>query len=231
MRAIDLVLPVGARSVLDWGCGTGWVITETAPGESRLRLGIDRSIEALQQTKRHSGIHWVAADGLNLPLRNGSFDVVVGHVSAPYMNTDRGLAELYRVLSPGGSFFLTFHNFRYWRERLAGSLKRRNWKDVAYMAYVASNGWLNHFGFRQRQLWWRPEQFETVNTAMGVARAARAQGFEMVATELLADRIFFAATGRKPSPDKRVLAAPAWSAYASLQTASDRRAGAAAGTR
>ena len=217
MRAIEVILPPGARSVLDFGCGTGWVIAEAGGGDVPLRVGVDYSVDAVREAKTYRGIHWVAADGLRLPCRNNSFDVVIGHVSTPYMNTDRALAEVFRVMRPGGSFFLTFHSFRYWRERLAGSLKSRNVKDIVFMGYVASNGLLNHFGFRQYQVWWRRDRFETVNTAAGVTRSARLQGFEMVATEVKVPRIFFVATGRKPGTERGVLSAPGWSAYAPLQ--------------
>lgn len=217
MRAIELELPRGIRSVLDFGCGTGWVIAEAGAERVPLKVGVDFSFDAVQQAKVYEDVHWIVADGLKLPCRDSSFDVVIGHVSMPYMNTDRALAEVHRVLMPGGSFFLTFHSFYYWRERLALSWRSRNWKDLIFMGYVAGNGLLNHFGYRQQQIPWRRERFETVNTPTGVARSGRRQGFEMICTEMVPERIFFVVTGRKPGGDKAVFGAPAWSVYSRLQ--------------
>jgi ubiquinone/menaquinone biosynthesis C-methylase UbiE len=219
MRAITVTLPASARRVLDLGCGTGWMLAESGSEDIPLRVGLDYSVDSLREARKYPGICWIAGDGLNLPFRERSFDVVIGHVSTPYMDTNRTMSEIYRVLEPGGSFFLTFHSFRYWRERLAGSVRACNVKDILFMGYVAINGLLNHFGFQQHRFWLRRKRFETVNTATGVARSARSQGFDQIATESKVDRIFFVMTGRKPNGGDKVMPAPHWSAHSRLHHA------------
>ncbi|MBV8068728.1 MAG: class I SAM-dependent methyltransferase [Acidobacteriaceae bacterium] len=215
MRSICLRIPA-ARRVLDFGCGSGWVVAEAEYESACQVFGIDCSLQALSSAKKRH-IRLAAADGVQLPFADEAFDVVVGHVSMPYMNTRKALSEVFRVLAPGGSFFLTFHSFYYWRERLRSSVKARNWKDILFMGYVAANGFLNHHGLSQAQLWWRPSWFETVNTPRGVFRSARLAGFDMITTEDGTRRIFFAATGRKPNPSGGVvLPAPEWSIYCGL---------------
>src|SRR5689334_7999882 len=110
--SLELHIPA-ARRVLDFGCGTGWVLGRAAKENAPECIGIDFSFSQLQEAQRQygGGAAFVQADGLRLPFREGTFDVVIGHVSMPYMNTRIGLAEVARVLVPGGSLFLTFHSY------------------------------------------------------------------------------------------------------------------------
>jgi len=222
LRAIDLSLPA-ARRILDFGCGSGWVLAEAAKTGSPLCVGVDYSLKSLQgigvpvqnDEAVTSDVHLVAGSGLSLPFANEVFDVVVGHVSMPYLNTRAGLQEIYRVLAPGGSILLTFHSVRYLTETLGKSLAAGHWKNVIFMGYLAVNGLLNHFSLPQTQLWWNRSVFETINTAAGISATARRAGFVMISIELVADRMFFAMTARKPGPNG-VLPAPAYAIYSKL---------------
>jgi SAM-dependent methyltransferase len=217
LRAVFVRLPPAGR-VLDFGCGTGWVISEAQTEGAPRKFGVDISQDALRAGKRADPcINFVRSDALNLPFAGGSFDIVIGHVSLPYMNTRLALREIHRVMAPGGAFFLTFHSFRGLRGRLRNSWRQRRWKDVLFSFYIALNGILNHCGLPQFQARWSRYRFETVNTPSGVCRSARAEGFVLVCAEQGAERIFFAATARKPNGDSAaVLPAPGWSAYCPL---------------
>lgn len=182
-----------------------------------LRVGIDISLDSLETAARCADLHAVAAEGLALPFASESFDVVIGHVSMPYMNTTRAFKEINRVLAPGGSLFLTFHSFSYLRNRFWQSLRAANWKDLVFSVYMGVNGILNHFGLPQMQAWWKATLFETVNTPRGVARTARRQGFTLISPEHDPKRIFFVVTARKPNLETgAVLPAPGWSVYRPL---------------
>lgn len=218
MRSLQVALPE-ARRVLDFGCGTGWVVGEAARQGAPVCIGLDLSFTSLQAAKQYPDIYLVCGNGLSLPFAAESFDVITGHVSMPYMNTDHALAEVYRVLAPGGSLLLTFHNFFYLADRLRGSVRSRNAKDIAFCLYMGLNGSLNHFGLPQMQTWWRRDVFETVNTSRGVHRSARKAGFTLVAVEYAVDRIFFAVTARKADPVRNaVRPAPSWAIYCGLTT-------------
>jgi len=224
-RAVYVQLPP-ARRVLDFGCGTGWVLAEAETEGNPLRFGIDYSLAALRgdwgspqldKGRANPVIRFVVGDGLRLPFADGAFDVVIGHVSTPYMNTAKALGEIYRVLAPGGSLWLTYHNFYCAGERLWRSLRAGRWKDVVFTGYALINGLLNHFSLPQTQAWWRRSLFETVNTPRGVARSAAKQGFILISTEHTRRRIFFVATARKPGGEgEAVLPAPAWAVYRPL---------------
>lgn len=220
MRALFAALPE-CRRVLDLGCGTGWVAAEAREpiGSQIQRFGIDYSFEAIHAGKQqHKQIRFACSDGLRLPFPDHTFDVVIGHVSMPYMNTRRALEEVYRVLLPGGSVLLTFHSFRYWRERMKNSARNRNVKDIIFLFYMGANALLNHFTLPQLQAPWRRTLFETVNTKRGVSRTANNCGFILVSLEHCEKGIFFTFTARKPATHAHgaVLAAPAWSSYRPL---------------
>lgn len=217
MRAINLELP-RARRILDFGCGTGWVLAEAQGHNDTIRVGIDFSFEAVRTGKQQrNSINFVAGDGLHLPFVPGSFDIVIGHVSMPYMNTFEALREIHRVLAPGGSMLLTFHSFTCVLQRFWISMRRGNWKDVIFSTYIALNGALNHLSLPQVQAPWRHDLFETVNTPTGVAKSARESGFTMISIEQEPSRIFFVVTARKPNFESgEVLPSPGWSAHCPL---------------
>ena len=106
---IDL-LEVGAGDrVLDVGCGPGLAVAYAAASESRA-VGVDASPTMVRQAGRrnraairrgHVEIH--RADAARLPFPDASF-TKVGSLNSLQFWTDApsGLAELHRVLRPGG---------------------------------------------------------------------------------------------------------------------------------
>jgi SAM-dependent methyltransferase len=102
--------PVDAR-VLDAGCGTGWLWEENTgvvPNNLRLTL-TDLSpgmAAAADETATRAGATVVdafPADTERLPFADASFDVIVAnHTLYHLADPARGVAELARVLTPGG---------------------------------------------------------------------------------------------------------------------------------
>ncbi len=96
------LLPPG--SVLDLGCGVGHSFGELAPRES---VGVDLVPAALAGQERETHV----ADMRRLPFADGSFRSVLSvksieHVPGP----ERALAEVVRVLVPGGRAVLVTPN-------------------------------------------------------------------------------------------------------------------------
>ena len=89
--------------VLDACCGTGDLALEAARAGGRV-TGLDFSPAMLERARRKSNeIEWVRGDMTALPFADGSFDVVtVGFGIRNVPDLDAGLAELARVLRPGG---------------------------------------------------------------------------------------------------------------------------------
>lgn len=224
VRSIDLHLPTAHR-VLDFGCGSGWVLARSSAEGNPLRYGVDYSLDGITGksdfpiacSEPSHPMMFSVGDGLALPFRDQTFDVVIGHVSMPYMNTRLAFQEIHRVLTPGGSIFLTFHSFLFMRNWLSTSLRAGRLNGIVYAMYMGLNGLLNHFGRPQSQVWWNRGLFETVNTEKGAAYSARAEGFQFVSTEWQPDRIYFALTARKAGGADGVLPAPSWAIRENLK--------------
>src|SRR3954454_22230389 len=89
--------------VLDACCGTGDLAVAAKAAGGRV-TGLDFSGRMLERARRKSSeIEWVRGDALALPFGDESFDAAtVGFGARNLDDLERGLAELRRVLRPGG---------------------------------------------------------------------------------------------------------------------------------
>jgi ubiquinone/menaquinone biosynthesis C-methylase UbiE len=94
-------VPEGA-SVLDLGCGTGGLLRALSDRIGH-GVGADVSGAMLAHARcRGPGLEWTQLDGPRLPWSDATFDVVVSLLSWRYVDWDPTLAEVARVLRPGG---------------------------------------------------------------------------------------------------------------------------------
>ena len=113
---IDLALLKPGESLLDVGCGTGGV---TIPAKERLgpsgkAVGVDPApemIDVARQKAQHKGTDVDFRIGVieNLPFPDASFDVVTASLMIHHLPVHlqvKGLAEIYRVLKPGGRLLI-----------------------------------------------------------------------------------------------------------------------------
>lgn len=104
-RLLAAVAEAAPGPHLDLATGTGDVALAVRPG---VVAGADFSLEMLllarrKQRRRGRAVGWVAADALALPFRSGAFTVVtVAFGVRNFADLAHGLAELSRVLAPGG---------------------------------------------------------------------------------------------------------------------------------
>lgn len=128
-EALDTLAPFG--SGLDLCCGTGAALRLLRPLCRTRAVGLDLSrgmldVGRVRQNGAPGPLDWVRADALTLPFAPESFDLVVsfgafGHFVEADQN--RLLAEVRRVLAPGGRFaFVTAEmpptwSARYWLGR------------------------------------------------------------------------------------------------------------------
>src|SRR5256885_10050391 len=120
---LELVRRYGTgRDVLEAGCGTGLLLREAA-GFSRSALGLDLS-RGMLGAARGRGLPVLQGSLTELPLPSASFDVVYSMKVLPHVPPIReAVAELARVVRPGGHLLLEFYNpwsLRYLAKRLAG---------------------------------------------------------------------------------------------------------------
>src|SRR5262245_54109465 len=95
----------GRGRVYDLGCGPGQT-TAFLHGCAVEVRGLDLSAGLLREARRrHPGVEFEPGDMLALPLADGSLAGVVAFYAIVHLSSDglrRALAEMYRVLRPGG---------------------------------------------------------------------------------------------------------------------------------
>ncbi len=105
-------LAAGAK-VLDVGCGPGWFWGRTIAGRPPIALTLtDRSpgmvAEAQARMAPLAPVRCLAADAMALPFPDGSFDAVFAmHMLYHVPDAGGALAEIARVLRPGGTLYAT----------------------------------------------------------------------------------------------------------------------------
>jgi len=104
---VDAVVAAAPRRVLEVGCGWGelaeWIARETGAEV----VAVDLSPHMVELALGR-GVDAAVADVQDLPFPDGAFDVVVAAWMLYHVpDLERGLAEIVRVLRPGGTFVAT----------------------------------------------------------------------------------------------------------------------------
>lgn len=107
---LEAAAPAPGERVLDLACGTGVVSRQLAPmlGAGGRVTGVDNSAAMLEQARAlpwpgPAGVDWVHADAAALPLPDASFSLAVCQQGLQFFpDRDAAVAELHRVLAPGG---------------------------------------------------------------------------------------------------------------------------------
>lgn len=108
---LDVVKQV-PQAVLDAGCGTGYCARALARRYRDARvIGLDLAGPMAARAKRGAGwfarTRFVCGDIEALPLSSASLDLIVSNLTLQWCDLDRSLAELVRVLRPGGLLMFT----------------------------------------------------------------------------------------------------------------------------
>src|SRR5882724_6049231 len=159
-RAVRLVNQLPGRAVLEVGVGTGLALPRYTP-DKRI-VGIDLSAEMLELARRRvAELGLRKVDGLlemdaeATEFADGQFDTAVAMFVASVVPAPRRmLAELRRVVRPGGNILLVNHfaaegGPRWWIERTMAPMSRRL-------------GW--HPDFAMKALF-EPEEVATIETS------------------------------------------------------------------
>ena len=98
------------NTLLDIGCGTGYLINMLSSHRSADYYGLDLSPEMLKVAKRKLGKSVILTEGTadKLPYADNSFDVVTCIQSFHhYPYPEKAMEEAYRVLKPKGLYILS----------------------------------------------------------------------------------------------------------------------------
>jgi SAM-dependent methyltransferase len=116
------------KAVLDVGCGAGVDLVRFAKGGA-IVTGVDLTESAIELAKANIAQQGLTADlrvanGEALPFVDKSFDLVFAHGVVQYTADDRKLvAEVRRVLKPGGLAIFQVYNRRSWLNVLSKVMK------------------------------------------------------------------------------------------------------------
>jgi SAM-dependent methyltransferase len=108
---VTLAETLAARSIVDIGCGTGVFAIELARRGCHV-IGAEPAQAMLDLSRARPGgedVHWVHGDARDVPSGVADLVVMMGHVAQYFIDDSdwaRLLAEVHRILAPGGS--LTF---------------------------------------------------------------------------------------------------------------------------
>lgn len=125
--------PSGLR-LLDVGCGGGLLAEEFVRLGCRV-IGIDPSVPSIATARRHAAraqldIAYLVGAGEAIPLAGGAFDLVTCcDVLEHVVDANRVIAEIARVLRPGGVFFFDTIN-RTWLSRLVVIGALQEWRPT-----------------------------------------------------------------------------------------------------
>ena len=101
---VRAVKPGPGQLIVDLAGGTGDIAHRLA-GHGRTVMVVDPSVEmrAAGRPTRHHALHWIASVGEQLPLPDACADAVtISFGMRNFTHVDRALAEILRVLTPGG---------------------------------------------------------------------------------------------------------------------------------
>ena len=111
---VEMAAAAPGETVLDVGCGTGSlaIALKAEVGASSEVTGIDASPEMIEQARRKAAkqgaeVDFRVAPIEELPFAEGEFDCVLSSFMLHHLPDDvkrKGLAEVRRVLKPGGRF-------------------------------------------------------------------------------------------------------------------------------
>jgi SAM-dependent methyltransferase len=190
--AREAVADLSIGRVLDVGCGAGQELRPFLQDQRSLGVGVDVSAESarvgreLYSTERpRDRVVFVRAAAESLPFRSFTFDLVICRLALPYTDNARAIAEMARVLTPGGALLLKFHHARYYTLKIRESVRGRLVKSALHAFRVLVAGGLYHITGSQPR--GRITGGETFQTVWLLRRELQRQGLEV--HRVLADSV------------------------------------------
>jgi ubiquinone/menaquinone biosynthesis C-methylase UbiE len=128
-RYVLEMLGRGSGRALDLGCGAGEFFTDLARMGYSV-IGADFSAEMVRLAAQAGGgkAGVIRADAGRIPLRRHSIRALIAVGLLEYLPEDAGaLAEMLRIVEPGGTIVVTLRNKRCLERRLWNAYVRRGW--------------------------------------------------------------------------------------------------------
>jgi SAM-dependent methyltransferase len=165
---VSLLAPSRGVRVLDVGAGTGAVTSAMSRvvGPDGLLLAVDPAVTMLRMAARKARIRTIAGALPHIPCRTETFDVVTaGFVLSHVADPEEALAEMARVLTPGGKVGISA-----WAESSATTAPGRIWQSVV-------EGFIDSHRV-ERALGWALPSEERLTTPVALMTALTGAGFQ-----------------------------------------------------
>lgn len=184
--------------ILDVGCGIGQAFVSTGLNRNpdKTLYGIDIDLVPLQYGKEnHQGIRFINGSAEDIPLQSEHVDFVISRVSLPYTNVPKSVAEIYRVLKPGGEIWITLHPFSFFSDLIQDCWQNFSTKKLLDNVYTLGNGLVFHVTGR---LISKPliGGMESLQTKSAMNKLMQTVGFENI--EMKTSKSHFLITATKP---------------------------------
>jgi SAM-dependent methyltransferase len=115
-KIIELVGKINPSSLLDIGCGEGYLLNELKIKYPRIQLS---GIDVYEQSNKLNWNYKIADITEGLPFPDASFDcVILGEVIEHVPNPDFLLREIYRILATEGHIIVSTPNLVSWANRI-----------------------------------------------------------------------------------------------------------------
>jgi demethylmenaquinone methyltransferase/2-methoxy-6-polyprenyl-1,4-benzoquinol methylase len=160
--------------LLDLAAGTGdFALLAAKEGTAERIVAADLTIEMMKAGRRRGqaeAVDWIACDALSLPFEDRSVDrVLVGYGLRNFADLARGIAEIRRVLRPGGKLVA-----------LDFGRVEPEWLDRLYLRYLelstSAAGWVLHRNVESYR--YIPESLRTYPAQRGVTDLMQRLGFQ-----------------------------------------------------
>ena len=171
------------RRIVDVGCGAGQTLIASRLPADVTAIGIDCDPRALSLGRLlYPRLGLIRARGEALPLPSRFFDLAISRVALPYMSTGAALAEMARVLRPGGDLWIALHPFSLVWDELKSSVKRRRWRIALQRAYALANGAAVHLTGKELPAPYRGKH-HSFQTEGRIVRTLQSLDFENIRVE------------------------------------------------
>ncbi len=144
--SLEATWDVAPRRVLDVGCGAGQELWPfVSAGAFGVGTDLAREVGVLGRQKFRRGgfdsrVAFLRSTAEQLPFASSAFDVVVSRLALPYMDNPRAIAEMARVLRPGGVLLLKIHHAWFYVDEA----RRGTILQVIHSARVLASGLAYH---------------------------------------------------------------------------------------
>jgi ubiquinone/menaquinone biosynthesis C-methylase UbiE len=188
-------IPATCKAVLDIGCGAGQTLIASSLSPGVLACGVDPDASALALGRSLTDrVSFASAAGEHLPFGDGTFDMVFSRVALPYMDIPAALAEISRVLRPGGHLWLSLHPPAFAFRTMSHAIRTGSLRGVVFPVYTLVNAFSLQLANRQLQWPFGRRRYESVQTAAGMKRALEKARFKDIHVQR--DRFFVASARR-----------------------------------